>query len=264
MKLSMMTYTMGRQGFGVEDFIKTAVDCKLDGIDWYTTYGRPAEEIRKRSADAGLPVVCYIFGLPKLFSGEPDWLDDAKKAIECAVTLGSPAVMIPTGINDKISRNEFRKQWIKALIEVAPLADDAGIVLTVENFPGMHSAFVTAADFFEAQKEIPQLRLTFDNGNAAGGEDPVESFKQCREFVVHTHFKDWYIQSTPTEGCRQMLDGSYYRPALIGEGNVNTVGCWKAMKASGYNGYINIEYEGNEIKADAAIAGAAAFLRNLQ
>jgi len=263
MKLSMMTYTMGRQKFGVEDFIKTAVDCKLDGIDWVTTHGRDAADLKKMSDDAGLPVVCHTFILSKMLSGTREWLDEAKKSIADAVTLGAPVVMIPTMSNDKIPRNEFRAQWIKALIEVAPLADDAGIVLTVENFPGKHSAFVTAADFFEAKKEIPQLRLTFDNGNAASGEDVVESFKQCREFVVHAHFKDWYIQPEPAEGYRQMLDGSYYRPALIGEGDVNTVGCWKAMKQAGYNGYINIEYEGDEISADKAIARAAAFLRNI-
>jgi len=263
MKLSMMTYTMGRQGFGVEDFIKTAIDCRLDGIDWYTTYGRSPEEIKARSADADLPIVCYIFGLPKLFSGDSGWLDDAKKEIECAVALGSPMVMIPTGSNDKMPRSEFRLQWIKALTEVALLADNAGITLSVENFPGMHSAFVTAADFFEAQKEIPQLRLTFDDGNAASGEDPVESFKKCREFVVHAHFKDWNILSSPAEGYRQMLDGKYYQPALIGEGNVNTIGCWKAMRDAGYNGYVNIEYEGNDIKADVAVARAATFLRNI-
>jgi sugar phosphate isomerase/epimerase len=125
------------------------------------------------------------------------------------------------------------------------------------------SAFVTAADFFEAQKEIPQLRLTFDDGNAASGEDPVESFKKCREFVVHAHFKDWNILSSPAEGYRQMLDGKYYQPALIGEGNVNTIGCWKAMRDAGYNGYVNIEYEGNDIKADVAVARAATFLRNI-
>ncbi len=263
MKLSMMTYTMGRQGFGAEDFIKTAVDCKLDGIDWVTTHGRDAKDLRKMSDDAGLPVVCHTFILSKVFAGAQDWLDEAKKSIADAVTLGAPVVMIPTMSNDQISRNEFRRQWINALAEVATLTNDAGIVLTVENFPGMHSAFVTAADFFEAQKEIPQLRLTFDNGNAASGEAPVESFNQCREFVVHAHFKDWYIQSTPAEGYRQMLDGGYYRPALIGEGNVNTAGCWKAMKESGYSGYVNIEYEGNEVSADKAIARAAAFLRNI-
>jgi len=263
MKLSMMTYTMGRQGFGAEDFIKTAVDCKLDGIDWVTTHGRDAGDLRKMSDDAGLPVVCHTFILSKVFSGAQDWLDEAKKSIADAVTLGAPVVMIPTMSNDKIARNEFRMQWIKALAEIAPLTDDAGVALTVENFPGLHSAFVTADDFFEAKKEIPQLRLTFDNGNAASGEDPVESFKKCREFVAHAHFKDWYIQTEPSEGYRQMLDGNYYRPALIGEGGVDTVGCWKAMRQAGYNGYINIEYEGNEIKADTAIARAAAFLRNI-
>jgi sugar phosphate isomerase/epimerase len=263
MKLSMMTYTMARQGFNVEDFIKTAVDCQLDGIDWVTTHGRDAKELKKMSDDAGLPVVCHTFILSKMPQGVPYLLDEAKKSIEDAVTLGAPVVMIPTMSNENIARNEFRLQWIKALAEVATLTDDAGIVLTVENFPGKHSAFVTAADFFEAKKEIPQLRLTFDDGNAASGEDPVESFRKCREFIVHAHFKDWDIQAGPSEGYRQMLDGSYYRPALIGEGNVKTADCWKAMKESGYNGYINIEYEGDGISADKAIARAAAFLRNI-
>jgi len=39
MKLSMMTYTMARQGYDVEDFIKTATDCRLDGIDWVRHMG---------------------------------------------------------------------------------------------------------------------------------------------------------------------------------------------------------------------------------
>lgn len=264
MKLSMMTYTMGRQGFKVEDFIKTALDCRMDGIDWVSTYGYDPKVLKTMSDDAGLPVVCHTFFLPdKNVVGEQAWLDQAKKGIENAVILGAPMVMIPTMSNDKLERQVFRRQWIDALAQVVKLTDEAGLILTVENFPGLNSAFVTAADFFEAQKEIPQLRLTYDNGNATSGENPVESFNKCRDYVVHAHFKDWYISSEPRDGFKKMLDGRYYTAALIGEGNVDSVGCWRAMRDSGYQGYINIEYESNTVKADEAVARAVAFLRNI-
>lgn len=265
MKLCMMTYTMARQGgYEVEDFIKTAQDCKLDAIDWITTYGRDPKELRKMSEDAGLYIACHTFMLPKFITRENGWLDDARQSVEDAVELGAPVVMIPTSARvDTADRAAYRREWIEALKQIAPLTDDAGIALTVENFPGKFSPFITAADFFEAQREIPQLRLTFDNGNASSGEDPVESFKQCSDYVVHAHFKDWDIIDAPTEGYREMSDGRHYCPALIGEGDVNTVGCWNAMRDYGYQGYINIEYENNKYKGDEAIKRVAEYLRSL-
>lgn len=265
MKLSMMTYTMARQeGYEIEDFIRTAVDLKLDGIDWITTYGRNPKELKKMSEDAGLPVVCHTFFLHKLSAGEGNWLDEAKQSVEDAVALSTPAVMIPTcprpGADDRAAH---RREWIDALSQIALLTDEAGIILTVENFPGKLSPFVTADDFLEARRGIPQLMLTYDNGNAASGENPVESFKKCAGHVVHAHFKDWYIKDDPVDGYRLMLDGRYYKPALIGEGDIDTAGCWEVMKHYGYDGYINIEYESNDYKADEAIKKAVEFLRSL-
>ncbi len=260
----MMTYTMARQGYDVEEFIKTAVECRLDGIDWVTTYGRDPKELRKMSHDAGLPVVCHTFFLHKLIRREQGWLDEVKESLENAVILGAPVVMIPPlPYPDITDRNICRRDWIEALQQVVPLAEAAGVITTVENFPGRQSPFVTAGDFFEAQAKIPQLRLTYDNGNAASGENPAKSFRQCAAYVVHAHFKDWDIIDEPAEGYHEMLDGRYYRSALIGEGDIDTAACWRAMKDHAYDGYINIEYEHDKHKADEAVRKAAAFLRSL-
>lgn len=263
MKLCMMTYTMARQGFVAEDFIKTAIDCKIDGIDWVTTYGRDPKELKKMSHDAGLEIACHTFMAGKFQAGEKDWLDQVKQSIEDAVVMGAPVVMIPTGSNPNMNRDAFRDFWIEGLKQIEPLAIDAGLILTVENFPGKFSAFVTSEDYLKAKARIPSLKLTFDDGNAASGENPVESFKRCADDVVHAHFKDWYISDTPKEGYREMLDGKYYTPALIGQGNVDTAGVWKAMKEYGYKGFINIEYEGGDIKADKATQIAVEYLRGL-
>jgi len=259
----MMTYTMALQGFGVEDFIKTAVDCKMDGIDWISTYGRDPKELKKMSHDAGLEIACHTFFARKFLAGEKDWLDEIKRSIEDAVIMGAPVVMIPTSHKD-MDRDAFRDLWIEALKKIAPLTDDAGLILTVENFPGRKSAFVTAADYYKAKAEVPQLKLTFDDGNAAFGEDPVESFKKCAADVVHAHFKDWYIIDQPKEGYRDSLIGKYFKSALISQGDIDTAGVWKAMKNYGYKGFINIEYESSEIKADKATQIAVDYLRSLE
>ena len=263
MKLCMMTYTMARQGYGVDDFIKTAVDCKLEGIDWVTTHGCKPEDLKKMSHDAGLEIAAHTFMATKFMNGDADWLDEIKQSIEDAVVMGAPVVMIPTCSKPEMDRELFRNQWIDALKQIAPLTEDAGIILTVENFPGKFSAFVTADDFLKAQAEVPSLKLTYDDGNAASGENPVKSFMECADDVVHSHFKDWYISDTPKEGFNEFLDGRYYQPALIGQGDVDTAGVWKAMKEYGYDGFINIEYENNTVKADEAIKIAAEYLRGL-
>ena len=171
--------------------------------------------------------------------------------------------MIPTMGIAGMDRNELRKEWIQALKIIDPLAKDTGTILTVENFPGADSPFVIADDFLEALAEVPGLRLTYDNGNAASGEDPVESFEKCSKYVVHAHFKDWDIQDAPGDGYRLMLDGKYYRPALIGEGAIDQKCCFSALRKAGYKGFINIEYEGDKYRAADAVRKALEYLRNI-
>ncbi len=264
MKFSMMTYTMARQGtYGVEDFVRTAAELKMDGIDWVTTYGRNPDELKKLTADAGLPVAAYTFFLSKLVQKLDGWLDEGKLGIETAVRLGAPVAMIPTpGIKEVASREENRRIWIEALAKVVEIADQAGVALSVENFPGILSPFVTAADFHEAKKQIPSLKLTFDNGNAATGEDPVASLRACAKDIVHVHLKDWDRKDEPAEGFREMLDGRYYCPALVGEGVVDSRATLRELEKIGYAGYVNIEYENNKYPAAEGIRRVLEYLRS--
>lgn len=263
MKLCMMSYTMARVGVKVEDIVDTARNLQLEGIDWVSTYGRDPAELRRLSDDAGLDVACHTFFL-RSFPEAPDKaLDDARAGLEAAVTLGAPVVMIPTMTSTDHDRSSFRDLWIDMLEMIAPYAADAGVALTVENFPGIHSAFVTADDFHAAQARVPDLKLTYDNGNAAGGEDPVLSFLACANDVVHVHFKDWIIRDTPAEGFRPMLNGLYFKPALIGEGDIDTRACWNALQNHGYDGFVNIEYEGTDHPPHEAMELAVSYLRRL-
>ncbi len=270
MKYSMMTYTMTRQaGFDLKSMLDLTVELEMNAIDfcWPKDLGVPAKELRKMCDDRGIKIVCSTFGADLNFpdkAARKPGIECCKKEIEMAVTLGAPVVMIPTPGKEGLSSAESRKNWIAGFAEALPIARDAGICLTVENFPGAESPFVTADEVLEAVKKVPGIRITFDNGNAFTGEEPSGSFARCAEYVVHAHFKDWTVISEEKEGFRKMRDGRYYSSALIGEGDVNQKACLEAMKKSGYSGYINIEYEGNKYSAAEGVRRAVKYLRSIE
>ena len=172
-------------------------------------------------------------------------LDKIKEGIEVALILGTDKIMLPIGGKDGLSREDSRKNVIAGLKDAVEIGEKAGVIVTVEHFPDYRSPFIISADVNEALKEIPDLKITFDSGNVLiGEENPVQGFLNSRDSIVHTHFKDWTL-STDKKG-KKALDGRYYSPALIGEGIVDHKSVLRVMKNAGYNGYINLEYEGNK------------------
>lgn len=272
MKLSIMSYTFSRQGwkkngrFDLEGMCRVARELNMDGADMVTDYGIAAGEIRRTMDDHGLKTACYTFMGTVLNAATAaercQGVDEVKTGLEIALVLGTDKVMIVTPGKAGVPRDVSRRQYIRGLQECTALARQAGITMTLENFPGADSPFVISSDVMEAIREVPGLKLTYDNGNVLlGGEDPAVSFKRCAEQVIHAHFKDWVL-AEPDKG-REALDGRRYESALIGEGMVPHRACLQAMKQAGYKGYINIEYEGNKYPPDEATRRAAEYLQNL-
>lgn len=268
MKLSMMSYTMTRSpDFDLEAMFKLTRELEMDGVDicFPDRFEKPAGELRRMLDGHGLHAVCCTFpnNVNEPGMTESRWRENLSRGLEQAVVLGAPTVMIPTPGIDGLARAANRARWIEALAGGIEPAEKAGVTLTVENFPGASSPFVVAADLMEAVRRVPGLKITFDNGNAATGEDPATSFRDCAEHVVHVHFKDWETSDSPADGFREMLDGRFYRPALIGEGAVDHRACIRAMARAGYRGWINIEYEGNKYTPAEGVRRAAAYLRGV-
>lgn len=271
MKLSVMSYTLARQGwkrdgvFDLQRMCELACSLAIDGVDMVTNYGIAAGEIRRTMDDHGLKTVCYTLAGTALNAATTaercKGVDEVKTGLEIALVLGTDKVMIVTPGKAGVPRDISRRQYIRALQECMALARQAGITMTLENFPGADSPFVISSDIQEAIREVPGLKLTYDNGNAMQGEDPAASFTRCAAHVVHAHFKDWVLVE-PGQGM-EGLDGRRYQAALIGEGIVPHRACLAAMKQAGYKGYINIEYEGNKYPPDEATRRAAAYLRNV-
>jgi len=269
MKLSMMTYTVTRSpAFDLLKMLNLTKELNMAGIDicFPEKLGKPINELNNILQDYAIPVVCSTFAnninAPDMT--EEKWMDNLKTGLEDAASLGSPAIMIPTPGAPEIDRNSNRNRWLNVLSKGVQQARKYGIHLTIENFPGDASPFVVADDMLEAARQVPELKLTYDNGNAASGEEPAESFRRCAQHVIHAHFKDWDIVDQPTEGFRRFLDGRYYRAALIGEGEIDHKACLRAMSECGYEGCINIEYEGAKYDPYEAVRKAVEYLQAIE
>ncbi len=264
MKLCMMSYTLGRRPdlFSVHGMMALTKELGLTGIDFVTLHDTPAEELRRMADDIGVTVACHTFfadlSMPDAKERQPG-IEAIKRGIDAAVTLGTHTIMLPTPGRADQTRDDTRAHIIAGLQEVAEFAQQAGITLTVENFPGARSPFITAADVLQAVREVPGMKITYDNGNASTGEDPAASFVACAEHVVHAHFKDWHYM--PDGEGMEGLDGRWRRPGLIGEGILDQRGCLKAMHDAGYRGFINIEYEGDAYTPADATRMAVTYLR---
>ena len=259
----MMTYSLMRQyTYTPADCVRVAAELGMEGIDWVTTYDEDPKLLRRMCDDAGLEVAAHTFFLRE---NDLEQLESvAARSLDDACILGAPVVMIPplpfAGVTDPA---ENRRRWIGVLQKAAPLAAERNLIMTVENFPGAESALVTADDFYAIKQQVPELKLTFDNGNAATGEDQLESLQRCINDIVHVHFKDWLRSDTPQKDFRPepMRDGRYYASALVGEGIVDSRATVKALEAAGYDGFVNIEYEADLYPAHEAVRKALAYLR---
>ena len=108
--------------------------------------------------------------------------------------------------------------------------------------------------------------ILLDIGNfACVGEDSVHGVSRLASYAIHVHAKDFKIYpygATLPEGavafptrCANMIEG-----CIIGEGDVPVKQCLAILKRAGYDGYVTIEYEGNE----DCIEGLKASYKNLK
>ncbi len=268
MKVSMMTYTMARGDWGkapdVEELCKLCKELDIEAIDWITDYGISAADIRRITDDYGLKNICYTFFNVDMQSPDAatraNGLVAAKIEMEKAVTLGSDKVMVVMpGVPD-VPKEETRVRTYEGLNKLVEIGKTLGLTVTSEHFPGKWSLFGTSEDMNIAVREVPGFAVTYDNGNVIfQGEDSVDAYLNSWEHVAHVHFKDW----SPADSGIQAVDGTFYQGALIGEGIIDTRGCLAAMHKHGYNGYINLEYEGNDYTPEEAMRKGTPVLQRM-
>jgi 3-oxoisoapionate decarboxylase len=131
--------------------------------------------------------------------------------------------------------------------EVAQYAATKGVTTSIEN----HGYFVQGSErvrrVIRAVDE-PNFKTTLDIGNfLCTDEDPVVAVGNNLPYASIVHLKDFYVRTQdPGEGFFRSRGGKFLRGAIVGQGDIDMRGVISAVKASGYDGFVSIEFEGHE------------------
>lgn len=240
MKLCMMSLILNQ--LPPKKITDAAVDCGMTAIDWITTHGTDPRILKRISEDAGLKIAAHTMLKKKFQEHKPDYLDDFKYSLEDAVLMGAPILMIPpVARENQKSLEEDRKAWTEYFALACPLAQEADITLTLESTGYRSSPITTADEVLEVIRQVPGLKVTYDHGNTATADDPVEAYRKLKSYIVHFHLKDWKITDREEPGSTLKRDGRFYREAVIGEGDLELRKFWNEVDSRGRELYVNLE-----------------------
>lgn len=131
---------------------------------------------------------------------------------------------------------DLEARIVAAFAEPVALAEKEGVTLVLEN---EHACYIgTGAEAARIASEInsPNLKLVWDPGNAFfAGEMPFpDGYEAVKPWLAHVHVKDGRMVETPDHGPQPVW-------CVVGEGEIDYVGQFAALKRDGYAGAISLE-----------------------
>lgn len=183
------------------------------------------------------------------FGRDTDVKRQALPLLEAAQYLGAPKLLVIPGFfgegDSPQERENQTQRMLDCVCQLADLALDYGVSLTMEDYDDALSPIATAAGVRRFLNACPQLSSTFDTGNFLfAGEQVLDAYHLLRDRVDHVHLKD--RATAPDYGplVKNALDGSPLYPAPVGSGILPLEEIVAQLKADGYDGVYTLEFYG--------------------
>ena len=227
------------------------------------------DSVREKCADVGLEISTYSVNADLL---KPDAeerrreIERVKRHIDAAARLGLKRMRYDTSsFRRPFSTNtveNFYKElplMVEGIKELHEYTGERGIRTTLEN----HGFFVNGSDrilHLIQETGFDDIKMTLDVGNfQCVDEDSVAAVKKCLPYAEIIHLKDFYIRKkSQLPGQTEMFNcdnGSWFetmggrvlRGSILGQGDLDIWGILRVIKASGFDGYMSLEFEGMEV-----------------
>ncbi len=135
----------------------------------------------------------------------------------------------------------------EATHELAAHAGRYGVTTSVED----HGFFMNSSERIKRLQHavnLPNFKLTVDIGNfLCVDENPLTGTRACLAEASFVHIKDFYVRQTaPGADWLQTVGGQAIRGSVFGYGDLPVRSIVEDIVASGYDGFVSLEYEGNE------------------
>jgi sugar phosphate isomerase/epimerase len=181
-------------------------------------------------------------------------IDLLNRCIEIAKKLDTNLVRVFTFWRRGPLTPALEERIVDAFYEPAQIAERAGVTLVIEN---EHACYIgTGAETARVLTKIgsPSVKAVWDPGNAfCAGEAPFPmGYEAILPFIEHVHAKDARRESPGKEEW-----------CVIGEGEIDWDGQIKALKQSGYKGYVSLETHYGKPTKEAASRACLAALKKL-
>ncbi len=168
-------------------------------------------------------------------------VEDAVEALRTASILGATSLIVYSGARAGHTHNHARRLFKDALLELSPLAQELGVSLAVEPMhPGCASefTFLTSLDETLALLDLvakEQVKLVLDTYHLGGEPKIVQRIPEIVSRVALVQLGD----------AKEAPKGEQNR-CRLGEGAIPVGDIVRALIASGYSGYFDVELLGEE------------------
>ena len=275
MKLGVSMYSyfgMWRSGtLDTPGFIKLARNIGADGVELLEPLWRnKAEElpvVDETLESTGIRVGVYSVSNDFVSSNPADRslaLDKIKVGVDSANHFGAKVVRVFAGnAKEDISFDQAFHWIVEGLQAGAEYAATHGVKLALENHGKLAGKSDQVKRILDAVGSLA-LGANPDTGNfLLVHEAPHEAIQALATRAVMVHFKDFHEVPSSFEGfAYTSTDGLKFTGTAIGEGDVALEVCVNELNQAGFDGWLNIEYEGSEDPL-VALPRSVAYTRGL-
>ncbi len=243
----------------IPGFVRAAQAAGADGVELLDFFYKDREHerplIKSGLMDANMPVpifsVAQNFAKPSAEEREAE-VQKIRDGVDEAIIYGAGVVRVFAGdVSEGITFDQAREWIIAGLSSASSYAHAKGIKLALEN----HGTLAGRGD--QVAGIISDVRARCGNESLGANPDTGnfllvkqashEAIAQVAHLANMVHFKDFKRAPEGHEGfAYPALDGTRYVGTAVGEGEVDLGKCVAELRAAGFDGWLSVEYEGEE------------------
>ncbi len=246
--LSTLVRTIAALGAEAIEFVDLNERHRIESV-------RHARTLRKLCESIGLTPAGYCVRAELLVDASEQSKQETalRKHVEIAAELGVRSmrhdVTRGPGAGARRSDASVFKVVAPAVARVAEFGASMGVRTSAEN----HGFWLQTADRMLSllrHVDHPNFGLTLDVGNfLCLNQDSLDAVKRLARHAVMVHAKDFHVRrksTLPRSGWFATPTPIGLRGAILGHGALDLPAIFKALRASKYDGFVSLEFEGME------------------
>ena len=271
-------------GKGIVEGIRESRRCGADGVQLYawnefdprTVKPETVRAVRDAAGECEQEVTALCGELGghglEIAADNPQKIDYLKRVVDLALELNCRIVTTHIGIVPTDGTSEKYALMKNACVEIGAYAASCGAVVAIETGPEPVARLKAFVDNCNGEAGIG---INYDPANLVmvTGDHEVAGVRLAGGSIVHTHAKDGRMNhfAGPEEVYGLFAQGgiealskvsAWFTETPLGQGAVRWIPYLRALKETGYDGYLTVE---REVKENAAqdILTAVNFLKDL-